>query len=949
MLSILLAALFLSAGSLRADRQPEGEAVLAAVRARQADCAALAADYLARYPEALLAAQIRFEWACNVFDDEDYAAAYALFDQVRREDLYADQGAEYAYKKAYCKLALGESQAARFLFNQSVALPSSPYTAPSWYSLGYLYYAGHDFQEAERCFVHSERDWRFEAISAYYILECRFMLKDYRYVAANGASLYETVPEDRRPRLARILSESYLVLGDTGRARAYYEESRPREGARTRADYFYAGSLMYAMEDYAGAVDNFSRMGSRTDSLGQVASYQMGYSYIRLRKKVAALDAFREAAALSYDPAMQEDAYFNYAKLAFDLNHDTSVFNDYLRRYDALKKGDQVYGYIALACLYNHDYEGAVNAFERVGTLDGTMRSNYMKACYLRARQLVEGQSYRKALPYLRSAGRYTARQDPFNQLVRYWMAESSYRDDRFGDALSTWRELYDAGALRGKAEGYLIPYGIAYCYFKQGNYAEAVKWFRTYLDGRQRTYGADAETRVGDCLFYTKRYQEAIQAYERKIDRYPDPNDIYPYYQAGIAKGLIGDRFGKIQILESVKDARTSAPFYSEALYELGRAYVAGGDDKSAEEAFQRLRTVTEDKTYAARALVELGMLSRNAGRYDEALGYYKQVVKAVPGSETAEEALLAIESIYRTREDPDGYIAYVESVGGAGKTDLEKEDMYFNTAEQIFLNENYEKALVTLDSYRRHYPDGPHAAQADFYTAECYRHLGKKEQARDCYRKAIDGGDGSFVELAMLNFAALSYSLEHYDDAYGAYSSLEETARLDNNRYAALVGKMRAAYRGHGYDRAIAAADRLRAEARVTRDDAREADYVKAKSYLATSRRTEAYRILRELAGSPSTAEGAEAAYLIIQDRYDQGDFDAIDDLVYDFSDAAGGQRYWLAKAFIVLGDSFVERGNTVQAEATFESIRDGYTPAPGTTDDIMDQVSMRLSKLR
>ena len=119
-------------------------------------------------------------------------------------------------------------------------------------------------------------------------------------------------------------------------------------------------------------------------------------------------------------------------------------------------------------------------------------------------------------------------------------------------------------------------------------------------------------------------------------------------------------------------------------------------------------------------------------------------------------------------------------------------------------------------------------------------------------------------------------------------------------------------------------------------------------AKSYLATSRREEAFAILGELAQSPSTPEGAEAAYLVIQDAFDRGRFDGIEDKVYAFAESAGGQRYWLAKAFIVLGDSFAERENFTQARATFESIRDGYTPS-GASDDVLDQIAIRLSKLQ
>ena len=92
---------------------------------------------------------------------------------------------------------------------------------------------------------------------------------------------------------------------------------------------------------------------------------------------------------------------------------------------------------------------------------------------------------------------------------------------------------------------------------------------------------------------------------------------------------------------------------------------------------------------------------------------------------------------------------------------------------------------------------------------------------------------------------------------------------------------------------------------------------------------------------------AYGAEAAYLMVMDSYDKGDFDKVEEKVYAFSETGSGQTYWLAKCFIILGDSFVEKGELKQAKATFESVRDGYTPSEGG-DDIHDNVNMRLRKL-
>lgn len=904
--------------------------------------------YLENYPYSVLIPQIRFYHALNLFDAADYKGAAEHFLTIAEESLYRDQRTEYVFKTAYCNLENGNMYSARDGFKDVEARKVSDYTAPSRYALGYIEYNLKNFEEAIVWFEKAAKDVRFKEMSDYYVMECRFLLKDYDYVINTGTQMYKTASDDRKPHLARIISESYLVRDDVSNARKFYDLSMAGGKAeRTRADWFYGGSVLYAVKDYKGAIANFTQMGERCDSIGQIASYNLGFSYVQTKDKVSAMAAFKEASQLHYDDQIAEDAFFNYAKLAFDINSDISAFNEYLYRYSDARKGEVIYSYIALAALQNRDYEGAVEAYDKIDELDDDMVLNYMKANYLRANQLVKSGSYRKAVPCLKAAAYYSPKTSYFNQLSRFWLAEAYYRTDKYEDARKLFTELYNASALYGQAEGYLLPYNIAYCYFKSGNYALAKKWFGEYLGEKSVRYRKEALVRKADCEFAVRNYKAAASAYDIVLRDYFAVNDIYPYYQAAISYGLVNNHDKKISLLSSVMDASPEAEFYPEALFELGRSYAVKEDDDNAFKCFDQVSKTVKDSTYVAMAYIEMGTLARNQSMFNEALGYYKTVVEEMPLSEYADDALLAIESIYQTKNEPQEYLAYIESIGKDGmKTEDEKENMIFNAAEQVFLSENYKKALVALESYVDTYPQGKNIYKADFYMAESYRMLGMNERACDSYKLVIDGGEGSFVELSMLNFANLSYGLEKWDEAYGGYASLYESAKLGNNTYVALLGMMRSAYRGHEWDKAIANADLLIADERSVADRV-EAEYVKAKSYIATSRRDEATELLKKLSADMSGKYGAEAAYILIMDSYDRGEFEDVETKVYAFADAGSSQTYWLAKSFVVLGDSFMEREEIEQAKATFESVRDGYTPT-GEDDDVLDNVKMRLEKI-
>lgn len=396
------------------------------------------------------------------------------------------------------------------------------------------------------------------------------------------------------------------------------------------------------------------------------------------------------------------------------------------------------------------------------------------------------------------------------------------------------------------------------------------------------------------------------------------------------------------------MKDANPESEHYAPAMLDLGRSYVENKDAKSASDCFDLVVEGVKDSSYVAQALLEKAMMARNAKRKEEALGYYKRVAENMTGTEYADNALLAIESIYQSEGRAKDYLAYIENIGkGGSKTEEEKDDLYFASAEQLFLDRQYDKARVTLGEYLNAWPSGRSRDKAEYYIAECYRLSGDYERARDAYEGVIDKGEGLFVEASMLRYAELSYKLEHWQEAYLAYTSLYGKASSAGTGKTALVGRMRSAYRARLYPEAENCAASVIVSEAPSAELLREAEYVRAKSLLSLSRRDAAYELFTKLAKNPTDRYGAEAEYLLIQDKFDRAEYKAVEDLVYAFSDSGTKQNYWLARAFLVLGDSFSEQGDLRQAKATFESVRDGYSPV-SDTDDVPDNVKMRLERL-
>ena len=929
------------------DPMSDGYALLCAIKMQSDGFEQRYAKYCRDWRKSSISNLIDYEYGLVLFDRGRYAEASDLFAGVEKKYLDESLHAELAFKKGYSFFNRGYYKEARPSFYEVEELPMSDYKAPSRYAMGYMSYCEKDFVTARRWFELAGTDPRFTPLCAFYLVDCHFMQKDYDYTISEGTKIYPSEPGVRQAHLARIISESYLVKGDKEKAKEFFNATS-RENM-SRSDYFYAGSVLYAVDDYKGAISNYTKMTERTDSLGQVANYQLANAYLNTGNNVAAMNSFKDAADVAWNPVMQEDAMFNWAKLSFDLNKDSAPFNAYMQKYDTSKRGDEIYGYMAIACLYNRDYAGAVDAYDKIDDLSAEQHANYIKAYYLRGQQLIENGAYSDAIPCLRTAAYYLPKHDPLGQLARYWQAEASYRSEKYPDAVRLFSELYNISALEGMEEGELLSYNVAYSHMKDQQFAQAARWFDIYLNEGDQSCRKDALTRKGDCYFASRDYNSAITAYRAAIKEIPVKEDIYPYCQLALSLGLSGDPNAKADVLAYVLQADPDTPMYAEGLYELGRANMEISDYTKALEAFTLLRDNAPDRETRAKALIGLGMVSRNTKDHYRALEYYKEVVKLLPGSEYSDDALLAIESIYQTLGHPEQYLEYVENNNlASGKTDSDKDDLYFNTAEQVFLSGNYAQAASSLQKYLDTYPYGSHVTAALFYLAESYSALGNKEKACEYYEKVTGKADaGSFFESSLRNLADLSYSLERYMKAYAAYDELHGKAVLDENRRVAAFGMMRSAFRARSWEDAVRSSETVGALSGLSAGEKREALYVKAKSYMATSRRAEALELFKTIGAEPATDEGAEARYIIIQDAFDRADYAEVQKLVFDFSDKSGGQNYWLARAYITLADTFVQLGKPEQAKATLESIRDGYT-AERADDDIQDLVQSRLYKL-
>lgn len=917
----------------------EAYKVLCAIALDKVNAEGLVNTFCNKYPYAPQQAMVREALASRYFDTGRYAEALAIYDVINPSHLYKTQRTGYDFKKAYSQMRTGDYDDAAKGFRKVISGPHTQYTVPATYYGGYVHYIRKEFEEAVKLFDKVGEGNQFSLMAKYFATESQFMRKQYEDVVRRGEAIYPQLDRDMQSSLARILSEAWYDLGDKEKASAYLDIYRDSGAEMSRKDHYFSGILSYGLNAYPSAIEAFSHVLGTEDELGQNAWYYTANSYLQCRNKVAALDAFKTAASCDYDKVIQEDAFFNYAKLSFDVNSDISQFQRYMDTWPHSGKDDIINNYMATSFLLSKDYDSAVKALSAIRNHTDESAANLQKATFFRALQLIEGKAYRSAAPLLETSIEY-GENEPLRNLARFWLAECRYRDEQYSEAISILGNLLLDNEFRRTSDYPQALYNQAYNYLKSGNYVYAESNFRNFLNvaADYEQYERDAQIRLGDACFLQNKYADAAEVYEKVYAAEPASSDLYPVLQAAIAYGLTGDDARKIDLLKQALRTSREAPLYPQALFELGRTYVQTGKDAEATECFYTLLGMKESDYYL-KSLLELALINANAKKYDKAIEYYKTVVA---GSRTpeAEDALAGLESIYQLRNHPEDYLAYLDEIGLSDlKSTEEKEQMLFRAAEQLFQAGKYPAAINAVQRYLAQYPQGERAPKATFYLAESLRETGRLESAADYYLKVMKSKDPSCRKDATAAYAQLNYDLQHYQKAADAFGELADMATDGPTKLQAYTGLMRSCFYGREYQEAIRYADFV---------GGREADFIQARSWRTLGEREKAQALFERLAADCSDAIGAESAYTLVLDAYDRGDFDAVEERVYAFSDAGTGQVYWLAKSFIVLGDAFADRADYEQAEATYSSILDGYAPTR-EGDDVLDQVQRRMDQLK
>lgn len=902
--------------------------------------------FIGRHPHSTYANDVEFSLGSLYCTRGDWQRAREHFSKTDRERLGARRREQYDVRMGYVEFTDGDYGAAYELFGRID--PRSEYADHARYYRAYIDYAEGRLTPAREGFEALRRSDAYGNLVPYYLLQIEFREGNYRYVVDHGDELIRRAVPARRAELERVVAESWFRLDGYERTLEHLRAYAAAGGEEDRDVSYLAGFALYRTARYEEAAPWLRRACGAVDALTQNASYHLADCCLRAGDKAGAMQAFALAADEGSDPAIAEDALFNYAKLQYELgggafNGAINLLTRYIDRYPSSPRVAEARELLVAAYYNSDDYDAAYRAIKALPHRDGELRAALQKITYFRALE-----AYREG--DLGAAERYLAESAKEGVSAKYvalndfWQGEIAFSRGDHARAAARYN-AYLKRAPRSGREYALAWYNLGYCAFSRDDYAKAAEYFSRFLALRpdRDRYRADALCRLGDSRYAGRRFDEAVGEYDRAI-ALATPERHYARYQRAVTLGVLGRTEQKIASLRQIL-TDGEGDYTEAAAYELGRTYIAA--ERYADGARQLERFVEEYPSSSRRtqALSDLGLAYLNLGDRKRSLHYYDQVVGAAPGSAEAKEAMQGIREIYVSEGDADAYFDYAAKAGmESDLTALSRDSLSFAAAQKLYLDGRREAAAESLRAYVKSYPKGYHMTDALYYLSDCYLVAGDKPAAIASLTELVDRGTHRYSAQALDRLASLTFEAERYDEAASAYRRLYDVETARAAREAAMTGYVRATIAGGDGAKieAMAADVCARSDAGVAAQ--RTARYAWATQLRESGRNAEALPLYETLAAEVRTREGSEAAYRLIEAQYARGERDEAEQAVYALSEREPN-AYWLARSFILLGDIYADRGDDFQARATWQSVADGYSPQD---DGIVKEARARIEKL-
>jgi len=337
-----------------------------------------------------------------------------------------------------------------------------------------------------------------------------------------------------------------------------------------------------------------------------------------------------------------------------------------------------------------------------------------------------------------------------------YMLGEMALRQGELGKAISFFSQITEAHELRMDAQ-----FKIIWCMAQQKQDETAVARAEQFLkDYPWGELAAKTHLLKGICLQRMKKYREANQEYQLVIDQFG--NSVYSEKAIYLMATSLFQNGQLAEIVTSLNSQLKLSPvspsrWQAESYLWVAESYFALDQYDAASRTFQLVVDNYKDSPKYAYALLGIAASLAKAGQNDEAGVAY-------------ERAMAAATEI-KSKEVEKGVL--------------------LDTAQVLFSQKKYEKAMGYFDEFTNRYPDDPIVPQALFQAGMCYYRLEYYTEAIKRWNRIASGyANNEMAPTALFQIAKTSFGLADYENSANQFQLLlEKYPQYENAKEARIM----------------------------------------------------------------------------------------------------------------------------------------------------------------
>ncbi len=900
--------------------------------------------YIKKNPQNSLHNLAMFEMGNYYFNNRKFKKSAKYYEELDISNLPKEYWEEANFKMGYAFFKTKDYDKSKANFNK-IRNQKGEYYVESNYFYGYMCYKEFDFECALKSFQRIQDAG--PAIMHLYIAQIYYAQKGYKpsldYSKQHRNDKYKTEYD-------LLEAKCYFQLKEYDKARPLFAQVDILSFYLSDEDRYMIGFTQFLSDNHEAAQEAFVQISSLESSLGQLANYQLGQSFLKTNDKQKAFLALGVAKRMDYNAEIQELAHYNYAKLAYEQgshNNAIQTTQEFIKKYPNSKYNDEAKGILAEMLVNTKNYDQAIRILEEIKSFNAQSKGIYQKITYNRAEQLFTDRNYDESKTYFDKSLRFT--NDALLQSQSYyWLGEIAFIEKQYATARTNYSRMLNISESRRSDYYSKALYGMGYAHYMEKDVNKALNYFNKYqktaTDRGSNVYN-DNSIRLGDTYFLKKMYDQAIAAYASVANGRFEQSD-YALFQSGIIYGLQRNPEKKVEYLKRIETKFPKSVFVDDALFEIGDTYFKYLNRPDlAMTMFNRVINNHSGSIFTPASYVKIGNIYANSGDNDKAIEYFKKVIEQFPNTSSAKEAYALGESTSIADGSLDEWFEYV---GGRpdGNVRLTYQDsLLYQSSLQKYRLGDCEASSKGFNSYlKRFSKSGYFTIEAHYYLAECAYKKNDYDAAAEHYKYVADQALSEYLEDATYKLAELYYWQNKFTNALPYFSKLERIASSKLHFTSAVVGQMRCNYTLGNIDAAKKNATDVLPIENIESEYLIEANLVLGKIQFEAGNYLTSMFHLDYVVNESTTEEGAEAQYYRCKVLFNQEKLDESRNQIFSMSEDFASYEYWVVKAFILLSDIYVAEKDYFQARATLQGVQEAYDG----DQSILNEIEAKLKAL-